>query len=122
MFARIERSIIAIGLGLLSISIGFLTGYGGVQLYIRSDRLDIVESQKAEIANLETKVVFLQNNDWALIIEQLPPIIQDELRAMNERIKQRKHREYERFEQPLISEEERSQSLWKKLLGIIQQK
>lgn len=89
MFTRTERSIIVIGAVLLSISIGFFTVYGGIQLYACSDRLDIVESQKAEIANLETKVVFLQNNDWALIIEQLPLIIQDELRAMNERIKQR---------------------------------
>ena len=89
---------------LSSICFVLLAVYGSYQLYTRTDRLDLAESQKAEIANLRTRLTFLQNNDWALILEQLPPIIQDELAAMNERIKQRKHREYERYEMPLLKE------------------
>lgn len=81
--------------------------YGSIQLYYRSDRLDLIESQRARIVNLETKVMFLENNDWAFIIQQLPPIIQDELKAMNERIKQKKHRVYEATEQPIITEREK---------------
>lgn len=83
-----------------------LAVYGSCQLYTRTDRLDLAESQKAEIANLRTRLTFLQNNDWGHIIEQLPPIIQDELAAMNELIKQKKHREYERYEMPLLTEKE----------------
>lgn len=80
--------------------------YGSAQLYTRTDRLDLAESQKAKIINLETKIVFLENNDWAMAIQQLPPIVQDMLAALNEGIKQKKHREYERYEQPLLNEKE----------------
>lgn len=91
---------------LLLTTIGLLSSYGGYQLYTRSDQLDLAEARKARIANLETKIVFLENNDWAMAIQQLPPIVQDMLAALNEGIKQKKHREYERYEQSLLTEKE----------------
>lgn len=112
MTRRTSYKIAALRLAILICLVGFCFGcmlaiYGGCQLYTRTERLDLDSSQKAEIANLKTRLTFLQNNDWALIIEQLPSLIQDELAAMNERIKQKKHREYERFEQPMLTEKER---------------
>lgn len=98
-------------LSLISISviIALFAIYGGCQLYTRSDRLDIVEAQKAEIANLELKVRELRRiNDLVLILEQILNSCQiDELKAANARVKLKKQREYERYEQPLITEKER---------------
>ena len=87
---------------LIFVTIGSLAVYGGGQLYTRSDRLDLIESQRAKIANLETKICFLENTDYAMIIQQLPMIIQDDLAALNEKIKQDKHARYESTEQPII--------------------
>lgn len=96
-----------IAIFLLSVVISFLSCYGARQLYTHTDRLDLAEFQKAKIANLETKIIFLENNDWTMAIQQLPPIVQDMLAALNEGIKQKKHREYERHEQPILAEKER---------------
>jgi len=74
------------------ICIVLLAFYGVCQLYTRDARLNLRESQRARIAQLETKVCFLENNDWAMIFQQLPPVVQGELKAMNEKIKQKKER------------------------------
>ena len=87
---------------LIFMIIGFLAVYGGYQLYDRSDRIDLIESQRSRIESLETKVCFLENTDYAMIIQQLPMIIQDDLAALNEKIKQDKHARYEATEQPII--------------------
>lgn len=82
--------------------------YGGVQLYTCSDRLDLIESQRAKIINLELKVRELKRiNNLIPILEQLLiPRQIDELEAGAERVRQKKCREYERYEQPLITEKE----------------
>lgn len=66
--------------------------HGAIQLYERPERLAKAEAQRKEIARLESKIVFLQNNDWALVIQNLPEIMQDELAAFNEVIKQNKEK------------------------------
>lgn len=96
----------------ISVIIALFAIYGGCQLYTRSDRLDIVEAQKAEIANLELKVRELRRiNNLVLILEQiLNPCQIDELKAANAQIEQKKWREYERYEIPILNEKERERN------------
>jgi len=63
--------------------------------YLIMDGLDKIKSQRQAIVKLETKVMWLENgDDFLLAIEQLPPLIQAELKAMNELIKQGKNKQY----------------------------
>jgi len=64
--------------------------YGGCQLWMRADRLDLIENQKQEIANLRTKITFLEGTDWALAIQAMSEMERDELSCLNEAIKQKK--------------------------------
>lgn len=67
--------------------------YGFVQLCTRSNRFTLIEIQKQEIARLETKIIFLENNDWALAVQNMPEMERYELKALNEQIKQKKYKE-----------------------------
>ena len=113
MFTKIKRVLILIGLFLLSSTIFLFAVYGGVQFSLRSERIEmarLVESQQAKIINLELKVRELRRiNSLIPILEQLliPQQI-DELEAGAERVRQKKQKEYERYEQPLITEKERN--------------
>lgn len=69
-----------------------LAAYGACQLYDRKSRLALIENQRKEIVQLETKITFLENNDWALAVQQLSEIEQDELAALNEQLKQKKEK------------------------------
>ena len=68
--------------------------YGTWSLYTRESRLDLKEFRRSEIARLETKVMFLENTDWAHAIQQLPPEVQGDLALGNAMIKQGKERKF----------------------------
>ena len=59
-----------------------------------------------EVNHLESQVFYLRElNDYMPILEQLlMPLQLAELKVLSEQIRQKKHREHERVEQPLISE------------------
>ena len=50
-------------------------------------------------------------SDYAEILEQLPPLVVAQLKAANKVIQQARHREYERYEQPIIIDKGRQKSL-----------
>jgi hypothetical protein len=77
---------------LIFIIIITLATYGAVQLCTRSNRLALIENQRVKIASLKTKITFLENNDWALAIQNMSELERDELKALNEQIKQRLHK------------------------------
>ena len=62
-----------------------------------------------EVNHLQTKLWRLEElNDYIPAMEQvLPPLVLAQLKVTTEIIRQKKYREYERIEQPLISEKER---------------
>ena len=62
-------------------------------IYIIHQRNNLIEIQKQEIARLETKIIFLENNDWALAVQNMPEMERYELKALNEQIKQKKYKE-----------------------------
>lgn len=62
-------------------------------IYITHQRNNLIEIQKQEIARLETKIIFLENNDWALAVQNMPEMERYELKALNEQIKQKKYKE-----------------------------
>ena len=80
---------------LASVIIFLLAGYGSYQLHDRTNRLDLAESQKAEIANLKLKVRDLRRiNSLIPVLEQLLiPRQIDELDAGAEVIRQNKWEE-----------------------------
>lgn len=86
-----------------------LATYGGINLYIRTDRLDLAETQRVKLVNCELKVRELrQINSLAPILEQLLTSCQvDELKAAGELSRQKKIKNYERYELPLLNEKER---------------
>lgn len=75
---------------LIFIIIIIFAAYGAVQLCTRSSRLTLIEEQRSKIDCLETKIVFLGNNDWALAIQNMSEMERDELKALNEQIKQKR--------------------------------
>lgn len=113
MIFRIKRALILVGLFLLSSIIFLFAVYGGIQFSTCSERVEmarLVETQQAEIANLELKVRELRRiNSLIPILEQLLiPCQKDELEAGAEMVRQKRCKNYERFEQPLITEKERN--------------
>jgi len=74
----------------------FFAAYGTVQLYTRSDRIELIETQQHKIDTLELKVYELRRvHDLTLILEQiLTPLQKLELEALNEAIKQGKIKAY----------------------------
>lgn len=75
---------------LIFIIIIIFATYGAVQLCTRSSRLTLIENQRSKIAYLETKIAFLENNDFALAIQNMSEMEQDELKLRNEQIKQKR--------------------------------
>lgn len=86
-----------------------LATYGGVNLYFRTDQLDFAEDQRVKLVNCELKVRELrQIHSLVPVLEQLlNPCQIDELAAGAERIRQKRNRNYERYELPLLNEKER---------------
>lgn len=79
---------------LVFIVVMFFASYGVTQLCTCSSRFTLIEAQRSEIANLETKIMFLENNDWALAIQNMSETKRYELKALNEQIKQKKYKKY----------------------------
>ena len=79
---------------LASMIIFLLAIYGVCQLYDRTDRLDLAETQRAKLTNCELKVRELRRiNSLAPILEQLlNPCQIDELEAGAERIRQKRNK------------------------------
>jgi Na+-transporting methylmalonyl-CoA/oxaloacetate decarboxylase gamma subunit len=75
---------------LIFVIIIIFAAYGAVQLYTRSSRFTLIENQRSKIAHLETKIMFLENNDFALAIQNMSEMEQDELKLRNEQIKQKR--------------------------------
>jgi hypothetical protein len=85
-----------------------LATYGGVNLYFRTDRLDLAEAQRVELVNCELKVRDLRLiNSLIPILEQILTECQlDELGILSERIRQKRDKNYEAIEQPMLNEKE----------------
>ncbi len=81
--------------------------YGIIQLCTWKERHQQLEDNRFEIAHLQNQVFYLRElNDYIPVMEQLlTPLQLTELKVLSEQITQKKHREYERHEQPLLDEE-----------------
>lgn len=83
--------------------------YGGCQLYTRSDHNQQLSDYRFEINHLQTQIFHLRElNDYVPILEQILNSQQlAELKALSEMIRQQKHKNYERYEQPILNEKEK---------------
>jgi len=78
----------------LCVFIAFLTAYGGYQLYTHKDRTNEMKIRQAKIISLENKVNKLRRiGAYTEIMEQVLTDQQlDEMKALNERVRQSRHR------------------------------
>lgn len=82
-----------------------------IMLMVTLYSLDQTEKQlddcRFECNHLETQVFYLRElNDYIPAMEQiLTPLQLAELKTLSEQIRQKKHREHERIEQPIITKE-----------------
>lgn len=88
------RNIIAVKLILFSIVVLILAIYGSVCIYTGQEKFETIKIQQIEIAELKEKIHWLrQINDLSIVLEQvLTPLQIDELKMLNERIRQDKYR------------------------------
>ena len=109
MWKILMAKLVIWGLLLSSACIALLAIYGGVQLYDRTKRHQQLEDHKFEINHLQTQVFHLRDlNDYAPILEQLlTPLQLAELKVLSEQIRQQKNKNYERHEQPILTDKER---------------
>lgn len=61
-----------------------------------------------EVNHLQTKLYWLQElSDYVPAMEQtLPPLVLAQLKAAAEMIRQKRYKEFERYEQPMLNEKE----------------
>ncbi|MCK4328746.1 hypothetical protein KAX02_02780 [candidate division WOR-3 bacterium] len=109
MTNRTSYKIVVLRLGMLLCLLLFwaafcLAIYGGVQLYTCSARHQQLEDYRYIINDQKIRIAHLRDlNDYTAILEQLlTPLQLAELKVLSEMIKQKKYKEFERIEQPLI--------------------